>query len=234
MTGLLVSVRNAHEARAAVAGGADIIDVKEPLHGALGAAAPHVWREVRRAVGSDRPLSAALGELDQWELNDCRQSLSGFQFAKLGLAGCANRERWVQDWQRALWELPDEVTRVAVAYADGQAARAPSLDDVITRGAELGCRVLLVDTYDKTQGGLFDHLACNELVPAIDLARHSGMQVVLAGSLSQQTIPLARTLSPDFIAVRGAACRGNRTDCIDASLVHCLREKVRQRATIKS
>ena len=35
---LLVSVRSADEARAALAGGADLIDVKEPAHGPLGAA----------------------------------------------------------------------------------------------------------------------------------------------------------------------------------------------------
>ena len=36
--GLLVSVRSADEAIAALAGGADVIDVKEPNRGALGAA----------------------------------------------------------------------------------------------------------------------------------------------------------------------------------------------------
>ena len=36
--GLLVSVRSAAEALAALAGGADVIDVKEPNQGSLGAA----------------------------------------------------------------------------------------------------------------------------------------------------------------------------------------------------
>jgi uncharacterized protein (UPF0264 family) len=38
MTGLLVSVRDAAEAADALAGGADLIDVKEPNAGSLGAA----------------------------------------------------------------------------------------------------------------------------------------------------------------------------------------------------
>ena len=39
---LLVSVVSAEEARRAVAGGADIVDVKDPREGALGAPAPAV------------------------------------------------------------------------------------------------------------------------------------------------------------------------------------------------
>src|SRR5690606_38342384 len=46
MTQLLVSVRNRAEALAALAGGADLIDVKEPWRGSLGAAPPHVMEEV--------------------------------------------------------------------------------------------------------------------------------------------------------------------------------------------
>src|SRR5439155_397097 len=41
---LLVSVADAAEARAALGGGADIIDAKEPRHGALGVVAPEVLR----------------------------------------------------------------------------------------------------------------------------------------------------------------------------------------------
>ncbi|HQX54039.1 MAG TPA: (5-formylfuran-3-yl)methyl phosphate synthase [Planctomycetaceae bacterium] len=71
MPQLLVSVRNAVEAIAAVEGGADIIDVKEPNRGSLGCAAPDVIREigaaVRNCLSSLRPLSLALGELTEWE-----------------------------------------------------------------------------------------------------------------------------------------------------------------------
>src|SRR5216110_1714211 len=59
---LLVSVADAAEARAALGGGADIIDAKEPRHGALGAVAPEVLRTIRDAVGSRRPVSVALGD----------------------------------------------------------------------------------------------------------------------------------------------------------------------------
>ena len=60
---LLVSVVSADEARRAIAGGADIVDVKDPREGALGAPSPRVLSEVVRAVGPAAPVSAALGDL---------------------------------------------------------------------------------------------------------------------------------------------------------------------------
>src|SRR2546428_13847123 len=58
---LLVSVADASEGRAALLGGADVIDAKDPREGAPGAVRPEVLGELRAAVGAGRRLSAALG-----------------------------------------------------------------------------------------------------------------------------------------------------------------------------
>jgi hypothetical protein len=63
MSGLLVSVRNAAEAEEALAGGADIIDVKEPSRGPLGRADAQNARDVIQTVSGRRLVSVALGEL---------------------------------------------------------------------------------------------------------------------------------------------------------------------------
>ena len=63
MTQLLVSVRSAEEAEAALHGGAALIDVKEPRRGALGRASDGILADVVRTVAGRRPVSAALGEL---------------------------------------------------------------------------------------------------------------------------------------------------------------------------
>ena len=53
-TGLLVSVRSADEADAALAGGADLIDCKEPARGPLGVAEPEVVAAILdRVAGQD-------------------------------------------------------------------------------------------------------------------------------------------------------------------------------------
>ena len=61
--GLLVSVRNAAEATEALAGGASIIDVKEPSRGPLGRADADVTAAIAEAVAGRAPLTVACGEL---------------------------------------------------------------------------------------------------------------------------------------------------------------------------
>src|SRR5439155_14076862 len=88
MTKLLISVRSAMEAEMALAGGADVIDIKEPRRGALGAADSRVWRAVRKVIGPRAVLSLALGELLDDSIFDNAKAAADFSFAKIGLAGC--------------------------------------------------------------------------------------------------------------------------------------------------
>ncbi|MFL5577756.1 MAG: (5-formylfuran-3-yl)methyl phosphate synthase, partial [Gemmatimonadaceae bacterium] len=59
---LLVSVSSAAEAAAALAGGADLVDAKDPSAGALGAVSDGALRGIVAAVSGARPVSAALGD----------------------------------------------------------------------------------------------------------------------------------------------------------------------------
>src|SRR5437879_2488209 len=65
--GLLVSVRSSEEAAAALAGGAHVIDIKEPAHGSLGRADDQTVSAVLACVAGRRPVSAALGELVDYD-----------------------------------------------------------------------------------------------------------------------------------------------------------------------
>ena len=58
---LLASVTRPDEAALVLAGGADIIDLKDASRGALGALAPDVLRGTVAAVGGRRPVSAVTG-----------------------------------------------------------------------------------------------------------------------------------------------------------------------------
>lgn len=218
MTRLLVSVRSADEASAALAGGADIIDVKEPTRGSLGAAAPHVWREVAAAVGQTRPLSAALGELLEFRPIEAGAS-QGFRYAKLGLAGCARVPDWREQWRLALTSFPQGIAAVAVAYADHEAAAAPPPHDVCAVGQSLGCRALLVDTFDKQNGSVFNVCSAAKLAELFEQARSFDLRIVLAGSLRLEQLSAALDLWPDYVAVRGAVCQHSREGALDEKLV---------------
>src|SRR5207244_529885 len=59
---LLISVAGPAEARAALRGGADVIDAKDPWRGALGPVSVQRLAAIRAAVAGARPLSAAVGD----------------------------------------------------------------------------------------------------------------------------------------------------------------------------
>lgn len=228
MAGLLVSVRNGQETRLAMAGGADLIDVKEPIRGALGAADPAVWPDVLSAVAGAVPASVALGEISEACELPPTGTLAGFQFAKWGLAHCRHHADWLPRWAERLGWLPPGVTPVAVVYADWQRAGSPPPEPIIEAAAGLGCGVVLFDTFDKQHGGLLDHLSHQELGRLTNHSRRAGLRVVFGGGLSRVTIPQVLPLQPDYVAVRGAACRRERTGDLDASLVRRLHAVVRR------
>ncbi len=117
MTGLLVSVRDVAEADSALRGGADLIDIKEPSLGALGAAGLEVVSAVFDFVDGRVPVSAACGELlDEMAYPPGR--LPALSFAKIGLAGCSNEPAWESRLAAAWQQFSPTVGRVAVAYAD--------------------------------------------------------------------------------------------------------------------
>ena len=223
MTRLLVSVRSEGEARRALEGGADLIDVKEPNRGSLGSASPDVWRDVIRAVAGRAPVSIALGELMDAAVDFAAVDFAAVDFAKIGLAGCGPCPHWQERWRTALRRVPQGVQRVAVAYADWSAAEAPPPEEVLKVGCGLGCRAFLLDTFGKRSGNVFSILDVRELERLLESARRAQVMTVLAGSLDRDNMPRACALRPDVIAVRGAACDGRRTASIDTDCVRALR-----------
>jgi hypothetical protein len=203
-----VSVRSAAEAEVALAGGAALIDVKEPARGPLGRADAATIAAVVSAVARRRPVSAALGELlDGAELPPC----PGLRYVKWGLAGMGQVD-WRQELERRL-EQPGPQC-VVVAYADWQCAVAPPLDDVVAFACERSGNVLLVDTHCKDAARLslrrkptlLDWITPTEVIDLCERCRAAGVQVALAGSLGSAEIEQLLPARPAWFAVRGAAC----------------------------
>src|SRR5438477_8274475 len=93
---LLVSVATVADAVAALAGGADIIDAKNPARGPLGAVSIDTLHHIRQAVGTSHLLSAALG--DAATENGVRDLAilfgeAGAALLKIGFAGIGDRSR---------------------------------------------------------------------------------------------------------------------------------------------
>jgi len=214
---LLVSVRSADEARIALASGADVIDVKEPNRGPLGAADVDVVADVVTAVGDRVPISVAASEL----LDGQRivAETEGIALAKIGLAGCRSCADWPARWRAAIAAWPASVRPAAVVYADGNYANSPPPDDVLAAAIASGCPALLVDTWDKSRGTLFDHWPAQDVGRFCRQVRAAKIAVALAGSLHGESLEAAVACRPNVIAVRGAVCDGGRSGAVSDARV---------------
>ncbi len=228
MTRLLVSVRSAAEAESALAGGAALIDVKEPVRGALGRADDEAIADVVRVVAGRTPVSAALGELSDIPSAKMPDCLSSLAFVKCGLAGYATDDGWRSELDAAgdaVREAAPLCRMVAVAYADWRRARAPSPDEICAFVCQRPGWGFLLDTWAKNGLTLLDWMSRVELDRHCRVCRNVGAPIALAGSLGRSLIGTLKPTAPDWFAVRGAACLGlERTAVIDADKVRDLVE----------
>jgi (5-formylfuran-3-yl)methyl phosphate synthase len=214
MAELLVSVRSLREAKTALAGGAAIIDIKEPTQGSLGRAADSTIAAIVEFVNHRVPVSAALGELAKTPEPFPGQGLS---YVKWGLAGCGPvwRQKLEQAGRRQhTWDPLCQI--VAVAYADWRLAQAPSPAEVLQFVGQVGWQTMLIDTWCKERGTLLDWLALTDVEQICQECRNANVRVALAGSLGPKEIETLRSAQPDLFAVRRAVCRqSNRRGRID-------------------
>jgi len=225
--GLLISVRSADEVVDALAGGADWIDLKEPSAGPLAAVDARVARQAVETLARRRTMSAALGELRDWDCGATREllAIAGISVVKLGLAGCAQLGDWQQQWQAVAEDAAEQNKQlVAVIYADWQRVAAPAPEEILDLAQLNSCNHLLIDTCDKSVGSTLDHLSASELKSIQHKASQVGMKFVVAGSLSLKLLSQLPLDIIDMVAVRGAVCRGDRTTKVDAELVKLFRQ----------
>jgi uncharacterized protein (UPF0264 family) len=212
MAELLVSVRSVHEAKAALAGGAAVVDVKEPKMGSLGRCREATISDVIRFVAGRSLVSAALGELLE---TPAPYSGAGLSFAKWGLAGYGSSLRWRRDLTAAgerLQQTPARCLLVAVAYADWRRSHAPKPEEVCDFACQHSSGALLLDTWGKDGTTLLDWLAIETVFDVCRRCQAAGLGVALAGSLGETEIKRLRPAEPNWFAVRGSVCQGGRRE----------------------
>ena len=222
MTRLLASVRSPEEAQIALDGGADIIDLKEPAHGALGRLADAVIRDILGTVGGRRPVSATIGDLPLAPLPVRRaveaMAATGVDIVKLGIfAGDAAATL------ATLAPIARDIRLVAVSFGD-----RPLDLEIVRRAGDAGFHGVMLDTAEKRGGPLTRHLSAAALADFLDLARAGDLLAGLAGSLSAADLPLLLPLRPDFLGFRSALTRGGREAPLDAAAVARLRLAIAQ------
>ncbi len=211
MIRVLVSVRSAAEAAVAVAHGADLVDAKEPAHGALGALPLDTIREIVATVGGARPVSATVGDLppDPRVIVAAVEKVAatGVDIVKIGFLAGAERNACLPP----LAPIARQQPLVAVLFADQE----PDLD-LIPRIAGAGFVGVMLDTVDKSHGPLTVHTSPQFLATFVAAARREGLLAGLAGSLRLADIDALRPLGATYLGFRGALCEaGDRGGALD-------------------
>ena len=225
---LLVSVKNAEEAIAALAGGADLIDAKDPAAGALGAVSLGVLRDIHSTVAGLRPVSAALGDaIDEAAIEQSAwaYALGGASLVKIGFAGVSSRMRVGDLITAAMRGAAHHADVIAVAYADADRARSLDPRLIVEAAVHAGAAGVLLDTADKHGPGLRALMTPAALGAWVTAAHDAGLRVALAGKLSADDLEFVRDAGADIAGVRGAACESERTSQIVPGKVRELRER---------
>lgn len=227
---LLVSPMNIEEARAALAGGADILDVKNPKEGSLGANFPWAIKAVAEMAGGRVPVSATIGDMDYKPGTASLAALgavfSGADYVKVGLLGVKSAEQagdMLENIVRAVKGYDRRRKVVASAYSDY--SRVDSIPPMLLPAVaeSSGADVVMVDTAIKDGKSTFEFMSERGLSEFISAGQNLGLEVAIAGTIGFQDLDLLKRIDPDIIGVRGIVCGGDRKSSIKPELVKKLK-----------
>lgn len=229
MTGMLASVNSLQEAQLALDAQVDIIDLKQPSKGALGALEIDLIKTIVTAINGVCPVSATIGDLPMQPdsvfkaVDDMVNT--GVDFVKIGFFPDG-------DWLATLQKLHSHTDRwqqqrtglIAVLFADTQ----PDLA-ILSTLKNSGFKGVMLDTMDKQKGSLTQVMAHATVTQFVKLARQHQLLCGLAGSLKANDIAKLMPLNPDYLGFRGALCnQHNRTSQLNQSAVIKIKQAIKQ------
>ncbi|BCM25222.1 hypothetical protein ZMTM_14810 [Methyloradius palustris] len=208
MTKLLVSVKDAQEALLAIDYG-DIIDLKNPVEGALGALTIGDIEDIVAKLDGQKISSATIGDLPMQPellLAKIRETANtGVDIVKIGLFPSPKQIACIEAIGQS---LASEIKIVAVVFAEN--ALDISLLGVLKASNFYG---VMLDTAIKNGKNLTDHVALAELVDFVQAAKTLGLFVGLAGSLRFEHIETLKNIGADYLGFRGGLCEQDDRKC---------------------
>lgn len=212
---LLISPINTEEAQEAILGGADIIDVKNPKEGSLGANFPWVIKSIRELTPEDMLVSATLGDVPYKpgtvSLAAAGAVVSGADYIKVGLYGTRNYSEALEVMEnvvKTVKDFNDNILVVASGYADAHRVGAVDPMEIPRIAADSGADLAMVDTAVKDGKTLFDFMDEEAIFKFTQDAHDHGLQNALAGSVKEEQLKTLHDLGCDVVGIRGAACTG--------------------------
>jgi uncharacterized protein (UPF0264 family) len=213
---LLVSVINEFEAFEALKGGCDILDVKNPEEGALGAAHPILIKKIVKLAEGKAEVSATIGDLPNLPGTASLAALAaaslGLNYVKAGLYKTKNINEALKmaDWiVKAVKNFYPKVKVVICGYGDYASLGLlnPLKLPAIAEKAEADG--VLIDLKNKSSKNILQYLSFEALKSLVKEAHSYGLTVALAGSLSVNNVEAIKKLEVDIIGVRRSVCDVN-------------------------
>jgi hypothetical protein len=226
---LLVSPINREEAIIVSRGGADIVDVKNPIEGSLGANFPWIIKDVKEAVNGRQPISATIGDFNYKpgtaSLAALGAAVAGADYIKVGLYDIQTQAQAFElliNIIRAVKDYDPTKKIVASGYSDYKRINSISPLSLSEVAAKARADVVMVDTAIKDGKSTFEFMDEKGLKRFTDIAHDYGLENAIAGSLKFDDLPVLERIGPDIIGVRGMVCGGNRRTAIQQKLVEKL------------
>jgi hypothetical protein len=208
----LISIRTFEELLPVIKGGADIIDLKNPDEGSLGAAFPWVIKNIRN-FRNNFTLSVAIGDMPNLPgtaaLAASGAAISGADIIKVGLYGPRTFNdglKLLKSIVKATKDINQNILVVGAGYADFASFNGIASLDIPEICNLAGADIAMLDTYSKNGQKLFDFIDSKKLRNFIDRAHKNNLLAALAGSLGLDDIKKINELGADIIGFRGAAC----------------------------
>lgn len=220
MAKFLASVTSLVEARMVVAAGVDIVDLKQPAEGALGALNVETVSAIVNGLDSAVQISATIGDLPLLPglILPAVQAMldQGVNIVKLGIFPGSEPEACLT----ALLPITAQGHQlVAVLFADTNHDLA-----LIPHLANAGFSGVMLDTMNKSLGSLTTLASQSQLLQFVQSAHQHDLFCGLAGSLRVNDVPELLPLKADYLGFRGALCRGQqRTATLDIDAVRTIR-----------
>ncbi|OUR65679.1 hypothetical protein A9Q79_01415 [Methylophaga sp. 42_25_T18] len=200
----LASVQSLEEAQTLLPVLPDIMDMKNPSQGALGALDVEIVGEIVELIDGRCKTSATIGDLP---MNAERiapamidMATSNVDFVKIGIFPDADLAACISGLAKTVKQLSTPV--IAVLFADNM----PAVDCVPLLKAA-GFAGVMIDTAFKNGQHLQEHWREGKLIEFVRTTKHHELLCGLAGALRIEDIETLKPMGADYLGFRSALCQ---------------------------
>jgi len=233
MSQLLISVTSIKEAQIALEYGADIIDLKDPELGALGALPIALISEIVAFVNQNGALkrkltSATIGDLPMepelllrhvWALSQTKADIIKIGFFRVSNSG-------LTEYQVCL-DVLKSIARSGVKLVAVLFVEYIYPAGLISAIKNAGFYGVMLDTTDKNGATFLDYFTTDEIQEIAKNVQVQGLFFGLAGSLNLKHVEVVKAIAPDYMGFRGGVCINHqRKSRLDPEKIREIRELI--------